>query len=342
MNPMFRLPAPHWLVTVLLLVIVQGLSPATAAADQPSKGTAPASAPPARKEVQIFQLKYARATELARVVKEVFPKQAWAEALSVGVDERTNAVIVAAPADRIAEIEALLNKLDAASKDTDVDVPTRPLMVYQLHGTAPDEALEQALRLIFRNPAAGNFSVDRQRKLVIVTANRPTTDAVEALLQRLEGTAPSPGRDLQVRVVWLVNGPGTDEMPAPPGDLKDVLADLAKVGVDRPRLAGQTLVSVTANRQFQARGVAKLDRECPFSVSGRLMDQPGSPSLEISLRATRHNAGAGTDLCNLQTEISAPVGHRVVLGVTPTGALTSAFVIQVLRPETNRPGPAKR
>jgi len=37
-----------------------------------------------------------------------------------------------------------------------------------------------------------------------------------------------------------------------------------------------------------------------------------------------------SDLWQIKTTISVPVDHAVVLGVSPTGSTTSAFVVQVL------------
>jgi hypothetical protein len=44
---------------------------------------------------------------------------------------------------------------------------------------------------------------------------------------------------------------------------------------------------------------------------------------------------------SLQTEISAPSGHVVVLGVTPTGSVTSVFAVQVLRKDAGKSPPRK-
>jgi hypothetical protein len=40
---------------------------------------------------------------------------------------------------------------------------------------------------------------------------------------------------------------------------------------------------------------------------------------------------SAAQICNLQTQITTPLGHAVVLGVTPTESMTSVFVVQVLR-----------
>jgi hypothetical protein len=95
-------------------------------------------------------------------------------------------------------------------------------------------------------------------------------------------------------------------------------------------------VSVTPNAPFQTLGVAKLDAPCEFTVTGRLTDKTELPGLHISITADCERPGKRQRLCNLETNISAPLGHLVVLGVTPTDASTSVFVVQVLRPDARK------
>jgi hypothetical protein len=78
------------------------------------------------------------------------------------------------------------------------------------------------------------------------------------------------------------------------------------------------------------------------------VDHPQRASFSLGARRARaglivrHSSLARpADICNLETEISAPPGHLVVLGVTPADNVASAFVIQVIRKEAKKPGPGK-
>jgi hypothetical protein len=53
--------------------------------------------------------------------------------------------------------------------------------------------------------------------------------------------------------------------------------------------------------------------------------------LEINVRAHGSAGLMNPTLADLQTTITAPEGHSVVLGVSPVGALTSVFVVQLRR-----------
>jgi hypothetical protein len=316
------------------------LAAGTAAAQEPTKPSAPAAE---ANDFVVVALKYTRALDLSQILQLALNSNRPGAAVRIIADPRTNSILVTGTAAEINQVKDLIRKLDTPQAES--DVPLR-LHVYQLQSIEPDKAVEDALRLVFKG-GGGNFSLDRQRKQVIVYANEATVKTAEALLMRLEQQAHvRPEPNVQVRVVWLVNGPAREDAPQPPDDLKDVLPTLAKMAIDRPRLAAQAMVNVTPNVEFQAKGVAKLDAPCDFSVTGRLTDKQEMPRLQITIRATRQGVGRGgtpvsVDLCNLQTEISAPPGHLVVLGMTPTDTLTSVFVVQVVGQNAKQPGQKK-
>jgi len=222
--------------------------------------------------------------------------------------------------------------------------PQLRLRVFQLSHVEPDKTLEDALKLVFPRGGPGHFSLDRQRKRVIINAPEVTAKTVEALLVRLdEPPRAQLAPNVRVRVVWLISGhPADKEAPlaAPPADLKEVLPGLAKLGIDKPRLAAQAVLSVRPNARFETKGAARLGLPCQFAVSGRFSDRE-VPGLDLRIKATRPGGLGTEEICNLQTEISAPPGHLVVLGVTPTDGATSVFVVQVLPQEEKKPAPRK-
>jgi hypothetical protein len=291
----------------------------------------PAPDDPVPAEIKVIPLKNVVAADLTRTLEEIFSKKS---NIRFALDETANAVIVRAPAAEMAEIQDLIKQVDTPRPEN--QAPRLELRIYDLRSLEPDKALEHSLRLLFVK--SGNFSIDKTRKLVIVSADRNTLDKVEALLARLETmTAVRPDQDVQVRVVWLINGADAEKMPPTPDDLKEVLPGLAKLGIDKPRLAAQTVVNVSPNAAFHVEGMAKPDGPCRFTVAGRFSDNKESQKLKITIQASRNREKAIEEICNLETEISAPPGHLVVLGVTPTETATSAFVVQVLHKEAKKP-----
>jgi hypothetical protein len=322
----------RWMAPLLALTIVCGL---LVAAEEPAKPAA-ADAP----KVSVFTLKYTRAEDMARLLAQLLGNKGH----SFAADERTNSIVVSGQATEMEQIQAVLARLDVPTAAEDSARIMR-LKTFSLESTEPDDSVQSALQVIFNGGRPGNFSLDRQRKMVIVYADDPTLKTVEDLLRRMdERRVPRPEMDLQLRVLWLVSGtpPGDPQpTPPPPDDVKEVLPGLAKLGVTRPWLNAQMLVNVQPNVQFQVKGVPSL-LGSQFSVTGSMSLEKQTPSVNVTLRATRGQVdGNQPDIANLQTEITAPVGHMVVLGVTPTDAMTSVFVLQVLPRDAKKPAPQK-
>jgi hypothetical protein len=328
-------------VTILPILVV--LAGPGLALGQRASGTQATQAAPV--EFQIVRLKYVKASETVGLLQTMFVMQ-----IGLVADERTNSLLIRATAPRVAEIREVLKRIDIEGADT--EIPDR-IKVFELRSLEADKSLENALRLVIRKSPNANFAVDKTRKTVVISADKRTTEAVEALLARLDlmGTN-RPDEEMQVRVVWLVNDPGKEvELEvghAPSNDLKDVLPGLAKLGIDQPRVVAQLLVNTQPNSRFQVKGetglynVRERGEGRPsylLSASGRLNSRTPPPGLEISIQVK--NLMRSVEESQIQTEISAPPGHLVVLGVTPIYNMSSAFVVQVLPKERKQPAPRK-
>jgi len=374
MNFRYSVLPPGWKLLPLFLAMSQGLFVGLAAAQDTPKSTAPAKSKPAKEkpqkgnesaktsvpedsapnEVLVMPLKSAEAAEAARLLKILLGMKTpegedsgdAGAFVPIAVDQRTNSIIVNAPVDKVARIRSILTKLDVAPDPRKADPGM--LSVVPLGSIQPDQSLEDALKLVFLGKLPNsNFTLDRQRKAVIIWADDNTKRAAMELLARLEQTGEvqklsGASMDVRIRVIWLVNGLASQkEAPPLPEDLKEILPGLAKLGIDQPRLAAQTLVNVTPNRSFQTTGMAKLDYSCLYTVGGLFTGGTEPPKLEIEIRATRQKEKSTEEICSLRTTISAPLGHLVVLGITPTQETTSAFVVQVLGPEVHKSGERK-
>src|SRR5262245_21966572 len=218
-------------------------------AQTPQKSPPPVES--AANELAVVPLKNAAAAEVAQALSGVFGGRE--PRITIGIDHRSNAVIIAAPAGKLSEVKDIIVKLD-------VPVATKPagaeVRVFTLRNLNPDKSVEAALKLVLgaHGLAANNLAIDAMRNQVVVAADKQALDAVQAMLARLEDQSPRrpSTTDLQLRVVWLVKSPAGEEYPSPPDDLKDVLPALAKVGLEKPRVAAQTLITVAPNTPFRA------------------------------------------------------------------------------------------
>jgi hypothetical protein len=305
---------------------------AEAQQDAPKKIVPPQAEKP-RYDYHLFHLKMTRAADIARVLSQVFGEKPAAD-MRIVSDDATNTVLVAGAPDDLKTVEVLIQKLeDTLLAQGDSQAVTR-FHIIPLKHTRVDEKLEKTLKLILSGPNI-RFALDPQRNQVVVVANEATIQKVQQLLRGLDEppTISGPAR-LQVRVVWLATGHPSKDAPKPPPDLKEVTAELAKVGVEDLRLVSQSIINTTANAEFQMSGTARLDTSVSLRISGMVRDRPGEvPDLQIMIDATQVGVGASAPprLCHLDTTINAPPGHSVVLGVTPSGNLNSVFVVQVLR-----------
>lgn len=129
-------------------------------------------------------------------------------------------------------------------------------------------------------------------------------------------------------------------MAKPADDMKDIVAELSQVGVKGLNHVGQVMVNTTPDGRFQIRCSPEFwERPVELSVSGQLDRRRETPSLNIDISAEMcpqapvkgqdPDDGRQRRLVDLDTVISAPFGHYVVVGVTPISTLTSVFVVQV-------------
>jgi hypothetical protein len=323
---------------VALVIAVVGLTPlfSRAARAQEQKLQTPGGEKPAKpqRDTMVLAAKYVKAGDAARILKELLGERAGRD-VHFGVDDRTNSVIVSGSAEDIALLKRILTALDVPHPRPEKDV--RQLAVFPLRNTELDRNLEEVLKLIFTDPN-DRFALDREHRSVIVYADRDTLHTAEGLLNRLDQAPEKAGVvRAQVRIVWLATGLPQDA-PKPPADLKNVLDELAKIGIEDPRLVSQLIVNTLVNKDFEVQGSGKPDALGDLRVSGMVLDKaPGSVGLHlpkdtfllnVNLDATRAGEAKG-GVCRLQTSISAPAGHSVVLGLTPTAAMTSVFVVQV-------------
>jgi hypothetical protein len=232
--------------------------------------------------------------------------------------------------------------------------------VFTLKHLEPDSALREIARMITQSFPDASFAIDAQRKALIVRgSDEAVFHRMEKVLHGLDvPVAATRQKEVRVRIVWLVTGwQQDDSVSPPPPDLKEAIAELAKVGFEKPRLIGQSMANVMLNRRFETVGTAVPEGlYYTWKTEGTVTEAPGGwLKLNISLRANNRDAiqrfeqgrtpiqelgSAALPLFNITTEITTPPGHFVVLAMTPTGKQTSAFVVQVLpRPEPTEAKP---
>jgi hypothetical protein len=316
---------------VTVLALACGLLPAEVRAQQPAAAKESRPAP----DLKIIPLRNAEAQQVIKQLSELFPELYNRSRLVA--DGNTNSVLVVATPEDYTQIERFVVKLDSAGPGAAPSLPaSRQFRVFHLKSIVPDKPLTDALSMIV-SPQGGQFVVDKDRRTVIVSANEPSIELVEALLAKLEEQQKpklTKLTKLRVRIVWLAGSLRPEESADLPKDMKGVAEELATLGIDKLRLVSQSVIDVVAGTPFSSQGVARLGFPCSLSINGTVSESSGeSPKLQLSLNGNAIRNNGVSQLCQLSTEMVTPPGHFVVLGVTPTDGSTSVFVVQLLLPK---------
>ncbi len=285
--------------------------------------------------MEIFSLKHAETQSIVRllasVIAEEFPD------VRISEDKRLNSILLWGPDDAKARAAELIQRLDVPAGRPE----SRQVKVFQLEYAEAGEMVELVVNAL---GPKGSVAADNRTNSILATGPEEELKVVEAVLMQLDKEAQSDRREAmpaacQVRIVWLL-GPMADDGDAPSDDLKEVIGELSRIGIKEVRQVAQTLVNTQVGGEFRLRCLPELGNETlPLTISGSVTQREGTPILKIQILAEKSvNMGAvqkyppaaTKPLVDLETEIAAPFGHSVVLGVTPVEAATSAFVVQIM------------
>ena len=302
----------------------------TAAAQSPPRG--PGNPP--EPVLRAYRLRYVNPTFASSALQTLMNR--WelnSVKMTAGLD---GTLLMYAPPEAYKKISEVLKVIDVAPTRE----PETQIKVFTLVHADPMSAAQVLATLM---PKGTHLAVDERTRSLVASGPRDALAIAEAVLTRLDVEAnrehPKPAANFEVRILWLAN----DGKGGPPAnDLKEVVAELARLGVKDPRQLGQMVVQTSLGQSFElsslpdfAGGPAKL------TASGRLLEQSeGSVAMQVAIRAAGMSWGRGGEqqhvLSDLSTRIVMPQKQFVVLATAPVGKTTSVFVVQV----TGQPGVA--
>jgi hypothetical protein len=332
-------PATRALIVKAEPATMERIAPIIQALDVPTAQT-PGEVP----EVRVFTRKHTSAESDAATLQTVL-----GDGLKVTAQESTNSIIVKGTPAAIRQCEDLLAKLDREPL-----APAEPgVRIFRLTNRKLDDGIRKAVELLVGNRGAVAF--DEKTNSIIVKGDKAVLDMAAQTVEQLDKPVATsrPAAEaaelpsLRIRVVWLAQGlnAAEGEFPPPP-DLDGVVEDLARLGVTNLRLVAQTMIGSIGEGKFRltaAPEIADVDN-CVLKLDGDVRPNKAAPQIRLQLSASGivrppEPAGPGpqpprprfqTEFGNIETVVAAPLGHAVVLGVTPTLKTTSVFVIQLL------------
>jgi type II secretory pathway component GspD/PulD (secretin) len=297
-------------------------------------------------QIGVYQLHHIEARNAVLCLQKLFGLSESSE-VRIDADPESNRLFLYASLAVHLQVKEALERLDS---------PPEPgggqqFKVFHLQDSDA-EATAVMVSDLLRNEEV-TISIDRRTNSLVASGSERVLEVIEALLLRLdeqeehEEGPPLPSATYHVRVVWLASGLPEGIGAEPAGDLDDVLAELAKVGVTGVRQVGQAMVYTLPDGRFEITSSPMLDEAyTEMEISGELEERQGTPYLDIRLSAeqqkpvplpfptgtpeSRRPTRTRTEaVVNLTTRIAAPYGHYVVLGVTPVRQTTSVFVVRV-------------
>lgn len=280
-----------------------------------------------KRTVEVYSLKHVDVKTVAEIASEVIPD-------AMMTFEHANKQLIAyASASDHERLREFVKRIDVLPEQEE------QFKVFNLiHAEAAPMA--QAVSEIIDTKEV-KLAVDTRTNSLMAVGPESTLNVIEALLLRLdEPEHRRPEETFRVRIVWFAEGSPKDEAAKPDEDLQAVQAELSRIGVGPFQSMGQVMVNTAPGGEFQIGCSARLgDDLADLKISGALDLEHEKPLLEIEINAmAERNVGDGTSglvrLVELGTEIAAPLGHCVVLGVTPVQEKTLAFAVQVRSEES--------
>ncbi len=298
-------------------------------------------------EIKVFTLKNAAATECVHAINSL-----QRPGVQISADARTNTVIATGPKQELEIVEALVMKLDESQNKTSLDVRVYPLQ---------NASAEKAVDILNQLGMNALISMDAEKGRLLVRGNEESHLAVKEFLQTIDVAEANPVlQPMQLRIVWLVEEKlaGKDARE-PAKNLEKVIQVLNdKLGVTNLKMAAQLLVTIDPsqeepNQTFTAYGTTALQEgfSARLEAVGQIVGQiDGKPTIQLSIQASqpdaerdpggfqgafqgRSSASSSRTLASLTTKVAAPIGHSIVLGMTPIQSADSVFVLQVLSAE---------
>lgn len=304
---------------------------------------------PAEVHFEVVQVQHAPADQLSITLRNVI------RSVRITPDNRTNSLIVAGTREELSMAKQLLASLDVRIDEERVDLPDesgKQVRAYAVQHAKVDQEFLGTLSTLLRTTESErtglHLALDARQNQVIASGEPPFLRAVGTLVDMLDQpidssmtTPTSSSSELSVRLLWLVGG-NSGASRSVPEDLKPVVDELSRFGVEDLKLGAQAMVRVSADDDFHTSFASTIASRWTHEVTGRIRTAPeGRLRLDIDVGAigeTDFRPGAEQssrrpDVVQFQTTVHTTAGHFVVLSMNPVADMESVYVLQINRVE---------
>jgi hypothetical protein len=269
----------------------------------------------------VYRLRYISAQAAQSVLQSL-----WMDDSVRFNSDRSNGLVVFAPREAHEKVQDLLKKLDVRPPEE----PEKQTKMFTLVYADPASTARSLLSIL---PKGTQIAVDERTGCVIVSGPQQAVAEATAVLKKLDEQRMKermkPPASYEVRVVWLAND-SRGEQPA--DDLKDVVAELVRLGIKDVRQIGQMVVQTSTGASFNLSSLPNFAGEpAGLTASGMLLEEnDGAVMMKVSIHAMREGKQQRGLLSNIDTRVVLPQKQYVVLATAPVGNITSTFVVQVV------------
>ena len=267
-----------------------------------------------KRDLVVFHLRHVEVEEAAQLLGTIIQGMELSD-VRVASDKRLNRLLLFAPKGERDRLRDVINAIDVAQPE-----PSKETRVFQFPMTSKFSDVQTLMNAVADTGAKVlRVQANGDTATVEVVANSPDQlNKVEAMKAELQRPTPPVAR--MISIVWLSNQIGKDIEEAP-DKIQKVATALAKQGTKDLKVAANLSVSTVGKFKTNcktANGVA-------LSANGAFYSD--SNSLDISIKVTE--GPDQSEVLDIDTELQAPLGHPVVLGLSPSSLGDSAFVVTI-------------
>ena len=280
-----------------------------------------------KREVEIFNLKHANNTRIAQAVSGVYKAAARSghdeDQVTVTPLTQTNAVMVAATKEKMAEIRLLIEQLDKV----DVASPME-FKVYPLANTLPTKILPLLTKMVTeyrkaRPDQVVSVQADERTRSIIVTASGPVFTEIEKMIKQLD-VAPAYG-SAEVLIIPLKRADATRLAEV----LNEMLRPTAANLVTPEARALQEQLRLLRVRSTLKEDVPDLDLTKPIKITADPQQTESQGSNALIITSTPENLKAMAAIVSILD--SVPIADGVAVRVIHLKNANAESAVEVLR-----------
>lgn len=221
------------------------------------------------RSIEIVALRDGEAQEIARILREQFGSRD-RQGLRVTPDARTNSLILNVPKQQLAQVQSLIDRLDAPAASDETIIRT-----YQLDGASAEEAkrmLAETLQLDSQGRTTGitiklddtegeavevqaRIVADRRSNSLIITATEKSFPVLEALIERIDNVpSVSP---VEYRIIPLEHAVAVDVAYTLRQFTRNMGGDDPEPRIDYNRIENQLIVAATVGQFEQIKRIVE-------------------------------------------------------------------------------------